>query len=238
MKIGILRTGRALPYIKAKHGEFDDLFTKLLDGNDMTFQAYAVLDGELPKSVTECDGWLITGSASSSYEELPWIADLETFLRGAFAEDVPIVGICFGHQILAQALGGKVEKYTGGWAIGPHEYQFDGIETPVSINAWHQDQVTKLPIGAKTVGHSAFCEHAAIVYGKTAYTVQAHPEFTNAFIGDLIDIRRASVPTDLVDNAMTALETTTPSAAVIEQMVSFFRTRSLDISLDDTTKRT
>jgi len=238
MKIGILRTGRALPKIKAKHGDFEDLFTILLAGNEMTFQPYAVLDGELPKSVTECDGWLITGSAHSSYEDLPWIADLEEFIRNAFTADIPIVGICFGHQILAQALGGKVEKYADGWAIGPHEYQFDGLAEPVTINAWHQDQVTQLPMGAKTVGRSEFCENAAIIYGKTAYSVQAHPEFTNAFIGDLIDIRRDSVPADLVNEAESALKSTTPSPVVVAQMVSFFQSRNLDTLPSNTAQRT
>jgi GMP synthase-like glutamine amidotransferase len=140
-----------------------------------------------------------------------------------------MVGICFGHQIMAQALGGKVEKSDKGWGLGPHDYKFDGIEAPVTINAWHQDQVTELPEGAKTTGQSSFCEHAAISYGKTGYSVQAHPEFDNSFISDLIKLRRASVPADRVSDAHARLTHKSPSSAVVEQIKSFLKHQTLDI---------
>lgn len=236
MNIGILRTGQALPDIKTAHGDFDDLFRNLLDDEDFDFVSYAVLNDEFPDSITTCDAWLITGSASSSYENLPWITRLENFIRTAYKADIPMVGICFGHQILAQALGGLVEKSEYGWGIGPHSYDFDGVDGPVIINAWHQDQVTRLPDGATTVGRSAFCENAAIIYGKTAYSVQAHPEFHNEFISSLIDKRRNSVPSELVDVAEESLSHSKPSPEVVSQIKAFFKTRKLDIikSTDET----
>ena len=228
MKIGILRTGQALPEIKAAHGDFDDLFRELLADEDFTFASYAVLNDEFPDSITDCDAWLITGSSSSSYENLPWITRLEDFIRDAFAADIAMVGICFGHQILAQALGGKVEKYENGWGIGPHSYDFDGITDIVVINAWHQDQVTRPPDGATTVGRSEFCKHAAIIYGKTAYSVQAHPEFHNEFIQAVIDKRRNSVPCDRVSAAEATLSHSRPSPEVVKQIKAFFKTRKLN----------
>lgn len=221
MKIGILQTGHALAPIVAKHGDFDALFMQLLANQEFRFRSYTVLEGEFPNSVTECDGWLVTGSRHSVYEDLPWISLLETFLRNAFDANVPIVGVCFGHQILAQALGGRVEKFSGGWSIGPHEYQFDGMDSPVIINAWHQDQVTELPVGACAVGRSDFCANAAIAYGNRAYTVQAHPEFQNDFLADLIDARRAVVPANLACEAEEKLKSLSPSAVVVVQIVSF-----------------
>ncbi|AKS46143.1 GMP synthase-Glutamine amidotransferase [Octadecabacter temperatus] len=229
MKIGILRTGQTLPEINANHGEMDDLFVNLLADDDFTFQSYAVLNDDFPGTVTDCDAWLITGSASSAYENLPWIARLEDFIRTAKDAHVPMVGICFGHQIMAQALGGKVEKSDKGWGLGPHDYTFDGIDTPVTINAWHQDQVTALPDGAQTVGRSTFCEHAAISYGKVGYSVQAHPEFNNDFISELIELRRASVPADLVNAANSKLTQTSPSPDVVTQIKSFLKHQTLDI---------
>lgn len=233
MKIGILQTGRAIDEIAARHGDFDALFQELLANNGFDFVTYAALDGELPQDVRDCDGWLITGSKHSAYEDLPWIAALEQFLRDAYAADVPIVGICFGHQILAQALGGKVEKHPAGWGVGPHGYAFEGLETPVIINAWHQDQVTEVPQGGRTVGRSDFCANAAIVYGKTAYTVQAHPEFHNGFMADLIERRRGQVPGPLVDEAEARLADFAPSPEVVAQIVAFFKTRSLAIVAND-----
>ena len=174
MKIGILQTGRVTDPLRETHGDFPDMMIGLLQDGDFTFQTFAALDGAFPGSVTECDGWLLTGSRHSTHDDLPWIATLETFLRDAYAADMPMVGICFGHQILAQALGGKVEKSPLGWAIGPTTYDFANGEKTV-INAWHQDQVTRLPLGATCIATSEFCENAALVYGNRALTYQAHP---------------------------------------------------------------
>jgi GMP synthase (glutamine-hydrolysing) len=229
MKIGILQTGRALEHIVERHGDFDTLFQQLLNGQGFSFQAYAVLDDEFPQTPTECDGWLITGSRFSAYEDLPWIATLETFLRKAYAADVPIVGICFGHQILAQAFGGKVEKYKGGWGVGPQDYQFDGIEETVTINAWHQDQVTELPKDSCAVGRSEFCTNAAILYGEKAYSIQAHPEFTNDFMSDLIEAKGSLVPAEIIEAAEKQLKAASPSPEVVAQIVSFFKAGYLAI---------
>ncbi|MGC1505607.1 MAG: type 1 glutamine amidotransferase [Sulfitobacter sp.] len=229
MKIGILRTGEALPQIKRDHGEMDELFVKLLADDAFTFEKFAVLDDVFPASVTDCDAWLITGSAFSAYEPLPWIARLEDFIRAAHKAEVPMVGICFGHQIMAQALGGTVEKHHDGWALGPHDYVFEGSAEPVTINAWHQDQVTRLPENARTVGRSSFCENAAIAYGKTGYSVQAHPEFDNSFIADLIDLRRNSVPADRVKTALSDLKSKAPSPEVVAQIKSFLKRQNFDM---------
>lgn len=228
MKIGILRTGQALPSIKKDHGEMDDLFIKLLTDDAFTFESFAVLENEFPDNVTECDAWLITGSAFAAYDDLPWIARLEDFIRKAKDAQVPMVGVCFGHQIMAQAYGGKVEKYSGGWALGPQDYDFEGIDEPVTINAWHQDQVTILPDDAKTVGRSSFCEHAAISYGETGFSVQAHPEFGNSLVADLIELRLSNLPAERVEGARCGLADKMPSPSVVAQIKSFLKYRTLD----------
>ncbi|MFW2545609.1 hypothetical protein ACN2XU_23545 [Primorskyibacter sp. 2E107] len=97
MKIGILLTGRTVETLPAEHGDYDAMFRALLDGRGFQFQTYAVLDGELPPSIDAADGWLVTGSKHGVYEDLPWIAPLEDFLRQVYAGGQPIVGICFGH---------------------------------------------------------------------------------------------------------------------------------------------
>ena len=143
MKIGILQCGRSPAMLVSKFGDYDDMCISLL-GMQFETAVYAVLDNDFPDSVQDADGWLISGSRFGVYEDHDWIPPLEDFLRTAYARSIPIVGICFGHQILAQALGGKVEKYSGGWSVGLVEYQMEGAEDPVPINAFHQDQVCLL----------------------------------------------------------------------------------------------
>ena len=108
MKIGILQTGHAIPELHDELGEYADLFERLLDGHDFSFNRYNVVDGIFPGSVEAADGWLITGSKHGAYDDLPWIAELETFIRAIRDDGRPLVGGCLGHQIIAQALGGKV----------------------------------------------------------------------------------------------------------------------------------
>ncbi|MBK0329004.1 type 1 glutamine amidotransferase [Rhodobacteraceae bacterium F11138] len=229
MKIGILQAGTALPQLREKHGDFDVLFEQLLADDDFTFNCYRVLDGVFPGSVNACDAWLVTGSAFSAYEDHDWIRKLEQFLREAYDGDRPIVGICFGHQVIAKALGGTVEKSGNGWGVGPHRYVFDGTDEPVVINAWHQDQVTVVPQSAKVVGRSDFCANAALLYGRQAYSVQAHPELDNAFLADLLKARSNIVPEHVRNDAQRALLHETPSPNVVEQIKRFFKTRSLDM---------
>ena len=202
MKIGILQTGSPPDEMKPVHGDYDDLFKRLLAGRDFDFDTYRVFEGELPTAVDAADGWLITGSRYGVYEDHPWIPPLEEFLRRTYAAGVPIVGVCFGHQILAQALGGKVEKFAGGWSVGPAEY-LTVTGQKHRIISWHQDQVIRLPVGAQTIASSAFCEHAVVAYGDRALTVQPHPEFTARFFADLFEARGDILP-DAVKRAALA----------------------------------
>jgi GMP synthase-like glutamine amidotransferase len=197
MQIGILQTGASPDALRAEHGDYPDFFETLLAGRGLTFRRFHVEAMEFPSGVHDCDGWLITGSRHGAYEDHPFIKPLEAFIRKAFAEHVPVVGVCFGHQIIAQAMGGKVERYEGGWSVGPTEYDFGG-ET-LRLNAWHRDQVTEKPEGAKVLATNDFCENAALLYDDRMFTVQAHPEFRNEFVDGLMRTRGPGlVPDDLM----------------------------------------
>lgn len=222
MQIGILQTGMAPDALAPVMGEYPEMFAKLLDGNGFTFRTYAVVKGEFPASATECDGWLITGSRHGVYEDHPWIPPLEQLIRDAFAAHVPVVGICFGHQIVAQAMGGKVEKFAGGWAVGPTEYNFDGQS--VTLNAWHQDQVVTVPEGAKVIATNDFCANAALLYDDRALTIQAHPEFRPDFIEALIDHRgKGVVPDTVLATAKGRLTTPLQDQTMAAQIAAFFK---------------
>lgn len=225
MKIGILTTGHT-PDEMQELGNYEALFRKLLGGQGFDFENYNVVDGLFPDGVEAADGWLITGSKHGAYEPHDWIPPLEQFIRDAYVARVPVVGICFGHQIIAQALGGRVEKFAGGWAVGRQSYDFGGQD--VALNAWHQDQVTVRPVDARVVASNAFCENAALVYDDRVFTVQAHPEFEASFIDGLIRTRgRGVVPEDQLEAATATLDEPTDNARLARQIGRFFRERSL-----------
>ena len=226
MRIGLLQAGHLPDEIQAELGDYGRLYARLLDGNGIDWTVFPVVDGVFPDDVRACEGWLVSGSRHGAYEDLPWIARLETFLRDAYAARVPIVGICFGHQILARALGGKVEKFSGGWSIGRQDYDWDG--RPVTLNAWHQDQVTVPPVGATRIASSPSCENAGFVYrdatGARAYSVQAHPEFDARATEMLLDLRAPGVvPPDRIATARASLDRPTDDRALGAEIAEFLR---------------
>jgi GMP synthase-like glutamine amidotransferase len=226
MKIGILQTGHAPDELRPQTGDFADLFQRLLAGHGFDFAVYSVVDMEFPKDVHDCDGWLITGSKHGAYEDHPFIPPLEDFIRRVYAADLPLVGICFGHQIIAQAMGGRVEKFAGGWAVGRQHYQINGHD--YALNAWHQDQVTIRPDAATLVGTSDFCTNAALVYDSRIFTVQPHPEFDRQVIDGLATYRGpGNVPDAQLQMVRDDLDKPVDSDRLAAQMARFFKERLL-----------
>ncbi len=223
MKIGILQAGHTPTDLVEGHGQYTDMFQRLLAGNGFDFETWDVLDDVFPDSINDADGWLVTGSKFSALDDFPWIRRLEKFLRKCYAAEIPIVGTCFGHQLLAQALGGRVEKFGGGWGIGRDMYEFG--DEPVFLNSWHQDQVTTLPPDAEVTGSSGFCKFAMLSYGSKAISVQPHPEFDSAFIEGLIETRGVgTVPDDLLDRARSDLEQEIDQQKFARVIAEFFLT--------------
>jgi len=223
MKIGILQAGLCPDEMLEEHGEYDAMFEQLLGGHGFEFEGYRVVEGSFPPSIHAADAWLITGSKYGAYEDHDWIVQLEEFIVAAYAQAVPIIGICFGHQILAQALGGRVEKFTDGWSVGKQRYCLNGVEGGVDLMAWHQDQVIVLPADAKVIGSSQFCKYAALVYGKKALSVQAHPEFDKEFIADLFTARRHVLPAQVMARSSDDLSGELSSPLIAKMIADFLK---------------
>jgi len=223
MKIGLLQCGPTPEELVPEHGDYPALYARMLDGHGFEHVHWRVFEGDFPDSPEAADGWLISGSRYGAYEDHAWIPPLEEFIRAVIAAGRPLVGICFGHQIIAQALGGKVEKFAGGWSVGATEYDFGG--EVLTANAWHQDQVTVVPPGAQVVARSASCANAALLYPGRAYSVQPHPEFERGFVEALIRHKGPGVvPDALLDIATERLETPVDNARIAAQFAQFFRT--------------
>ena len=221
MKIGFLLCGTMpQPAIDA-HGDYTELYAELLGGQGFTFESWNIHAGDFPKSPEDADGWLVSGSRHGAYENHDWIPPLEDFIRGCVEVARPIVGICFGHQIIAQALGGKVEKYEGGWTLGRQTYDFAGLDLP--LMAWHQDQVTEIPEGVQIIASTDSCKHAALLYGDRAFTLQPHPEFDAETVEILAEVNTANVPDDLLKAIPSDLYEPIADEILADQISDFFR---------------
>lgn len=222
MKIGILQTGHAPHEVLGSLGDYDAMFARLLGGHGFEFETFDVVDMVFPDGPDACDGWIVTGSKHGAYEDHPFIPPLEDLIRAIHNADRPMIGVCFGHQIIAQAMGGKVVKFDGGWAVGRQSYTYKGAH--IHVNAWHQDQVVEVPPGAKVIASNDFCAHAALVYGDRIWTVQPHPEFGSDMIEALATYRAPGVvPVPLVDAAQAQLDAPTQRHQVAEDMVAFLK---------------
>ncbi len=223
MKIGILQTGIVPEDLSPTYGEYPDMFKTFLGGHNFEFEDYSVVTGTLPGSINECEGWLVTGSKHGAYEDHDWIPKLEDFIREVYAANLPIVGICFGHQIMAQALGGKVIKYNGLWGMGTQEYTHpDGTKT--KLLAMHQDQVVEKPPEAEIVASNDFCKMAGLAYKKRALSFQPHPEFSHEFMEGLIKNRAGvTIPNDQAEPALEGVYAANDAAKYAERIANFFK---------------
>jgi GMP synthase (glutamine-hydrolysing) len=224
MKIGILQTGIAADALISKYGDYPDSFEVMLQGRGLNFEVFKVLEGEFPANPNVCEGWLVTGSKHGAYEQHDWIPPLEDLIREIYAADLPMIGVCFGHQVIAQALGGKVEKFSGGWGVGPFTYAGKNGENAITLNAYHQDQVVEAPACATGVLGNEFCVNAVLTYGDKAYTMQPHPEFSTQYIRDLIEARAIGViDEDVLADARNKLMEDVDAQVAADQFEAFFK---------------
>ncbi len=206
MKLAILETGRPPGDLAQRFGDYPAMFAELL-GSGFEVEAFNVQAGEFPTG--DHDAILITGSPAGVYDPLPWIDPLMHFIRSA--SDKKMVGVCFGHQVMAEALGGHVEKSDKGWGAGLHRYSVVRCEPwtdkagTIAAPASHQDQVVIQPPNTEIVAASDFTPYAALAWAeRPAISFQFHPEFSPEFAKALIAERYDVVPDP--DGAIASLD--------------------------------
>jgi GMP synthase-like glutamine amidotransferase len=229
LELGILETGSPPKRFDGRFGSYGRMFEDLL-GPSYAYRTFDVRSGELPDEATRCDAYLITGSAAGVYDADEWIARLKGFVQEASGR-VPMIGVCFGHQLMAEAYGGRVIQSPKGWGIGVHTYQVQqrepwmdaspSVAAPVS----HQDQVVELPAGAQVLAGSEFTPYGVVAYPeRRAISVQFHPEFAPEYAHALIDLRRGTLFSDsLADTAIASLRGPNDRERVAEWFRRFLR---------------
>ena len=228
MKIGILETGRPPGGLQQEYGDYPSMFEQML-GPGFEIERFDVQAGALPRAPGAHDAFLITGSPAGVYDPLPWIAPLQQFIRGA--GEATMVGICFGHQVMAEALGGHVEKSDKGWGAGLHRYEIvhrepwmDGAGE-IAAPASHQDQVVTQPPNSEVTLRSPFTQYAGLAWtDRPAISFQFHPEFSPAFAKALIEQRYDIVPNP--DAAIASLDAPNDSARVAGWIRNFLNGES------------
>ena len=225
MQVAILETGTPPQSLIARFGRYPHMIERLL-GADFDCVSYEVAAGELPADASAHPAYLITGAPAGVYDPLPWIPPLLAFIRSA--GQAKMVGICFGHQAMAQALGGHVEKVAKGWGVGLHDYPIVRHEPwmddaqLVSVPASHQDQVVIQPPNTEILASSLFTPYAAFAWSdRPAISFQFHPEFSPAFGKALIETRRSALADP--DLAIASLDRTNDSARVGRWISDFLR---------------
>jgi len=234
-RITIIETGLVSPRNRELHGSYPQMFERMIGAADatVTFDTVSLPAGDALPDADGLEAILITGSAAGVYDDLEWIAPLEAFVRTAHANNVPMVGVCFGHQLIAQALGGVVRKSEKGWGLGRHVYDVapgNGlIEGPqIAIACSHQDQVITPPAGATTILSSDFTPYAGLLYGRgQTLSVQPHPEFSAGFALACCEMARSKgeAPDSVVTPAQASLAEPLDSAK-LGGAITRFLTRS------------
>lgn len=243
MRIGLLETDVLYDDLIKEYGSYGLMFEKYfsqlsnseletapLADSALEFVYYQVQQGELPLFLDECDAYIITGSKAGAYESHDWIAPLSNWIREADQAKANVLGICFGHQLIAQALGGKVEMSDKGWGIGVRSL----LTVPVSpfsqplpkyldLIYSHKDQVVALPTGATNFLSDDFCPHAGFTIGQHIVTFQGHPEFSAIYSERLLSRRAKAIGEPIYSKGIASLRQGTDANFIGRLILDFLR---------------
>ena len=212
------------------YGSFGNIFVQLFDriGAGWSSQVFHTQLGQYPASFDAFDAVLLTGSRADSFSDEPWVVELRKQVTALLRAQKKMVGVCFGHQLIALCMGAPVGRAPQGWGAGRMTYDWHRPDLPhsmhrtqISLLASHQDQVHSLPEGATLVASSDFCPVASFTVGQHVFCIQPHPEFEESISAYLLDKRRALLGEDKYHASRQSLEHGHEGEAIARLVVDF-----------------
>ena len=233
MKITIIEVGKVPEPLQGKFAPYSAMFREMFasTGRRFGYDAVKVLEGEPLPDPAGLEGIAITGSSAGVYEDHAWLDPLRDFIRQAYAAQTPMLGICFGHQVMADALGGDVRKSEKGWGLGRHHYRvtkrpafMDLAPDTLSVVCSHQDQVIVPPDEAEVILASDFTPNAGLLYRTgQALSFQPHPEFDDSYGTALTELRRGKATDEVIEEALGSFSSASDSARLREYIAQFMQ---------------
>ena len=215
MKINILLCDTFPGLLPESIPSYESMFMNLFDSveKEPEYEVFNVFDGNLPHNMMTKELYVITGCNLSVYDNVAWIKSLLEWIRRASTHHIHMLGICFGHQALAYALGGEVRRAASGWGVGKRESRFTSDvfqdcfpDGTMQILYNHHDQVTALPCMATRLAESAFCPNEAFLVGDYAVGIQGHPEYTTEYVTHLLLHHSQQEDKETVRRALSSLK--------------------------------
>ncbi|KAA3614704.1 MAG: GMP synthase [Calditrichaeota bacterium] len=231
MNICLLKCGNVQPDLLPISGDHEDMFIALFKkySPSIHLSVFDVQKNIYPENLNAFDGFLSTGSPDSVYADFEWIETYKKFVHTLYIGRHKHVGICFGHQMIAEALGGKVEKSKQNWGIGIKTMQIKSSPNWMNKNKTyrlivsHQDQVIQLPEKAQVIAGNDHCPVGIFTVDNHVLAIQQHPEFTKEYHAASIKSRKKIIKPELIESALKSLDQETDSSIVAKWIENFFK---------------
>ena len=231
MKLCILENDDLAPEVAPTYTRYGAMFERLFreaGAVDWQFDVFHTPAMEYPASFDSYDAVLLTGSKADSFSDEPWVVELRRRVSGLLEQKKRLLGICFGHQLIALCLGAKVGRAPQGWGVGRMSYDWHAAELPLapedktmSLLVSHRDQVLELPENAVLLASNAHCPVAGYAVGEEVFCVQGHPEFVTDYSAYLMGKRREILGEDLYGAGVKSLEHQHDGLEVARMMMAF-----------------